>query len=347
MTDLNNLLRPDMKSVSWLHANFKAETIYVDNTFQRRSAWAERNKARLIETILNGYPMPEIYLWSGKADPQTGEIRFSVVDGQQRLTAIREYISEAFALRSSYLDPKNRIRGYAGKNFSELKDEFKQQIWDYQINTRIVPNTITRSQILAMFLRLNETDTSLNPQELRHAEFNGKFAKAAEQVAEFEFWKEWKFFTPRAIRRMGDIQFISALLLYLRQGLDADLTQAALNEAYDLYNDKYPEEKEDIKTFESILGICEKLFTKGPTLARFFKNQVHFYPLFVTLYSARVRKTQINVTSTARKMASFIDEYQRDKNREIKRYRLAATEGTQKRTNREIRIKGLTAWLDL
>jgi len=345
MTTLNQVLQPDRKPVSWLYENFRKDKIFVDNSFQRRVAWVEKNKARLIETILNGFPMPEIYLWANKPDPQSGATKYSVVDGQQRLTALREYISNGFALHSRYLNSENRSADYSGLIFSKLPDNRKEQIWDYQINTRIIPNSIKRDEIVKMFLRLNETDMALNPQELRHAEFNGKFTKNAEQIAEFNFWDKWHFFTPHAIRRMGDIQFVSSLLIFLRQGIEAEVTQSALNKAYDLYNDTYPAAKEDRDTFEELLSTCDKLFSEDDGIPPFFKFPVHFYALFISLYIAKSKKKAIKVGSTGQAMKTFISEYSKDRRQIVRDYRLAATEGTQKRVNREIRVNMLSEWL--
>src|ERR1700683_3472776 len=125
---LNDSLQHGRNPVSWLNDYFKKNGIYVDNSFQRRSVWVERNKARLIETILTGFPMPEIYLWLGKADPKTGLTKYSIVDGQQRLTAIRDFIANGFSLRSLYLDRKNRSASYADKSFKELSDADKEKI---------------------------------------------------------------------------------------------------------------------------------------------------------------------------------------------------------------------------
>ncbi len=81
------------------------------------------------------------------------------------------------------------------------------------MNVRIIPSKVTRDQIIAIFRRLNETDKSLNPQEFRNAQFNGKFIATAEKLADLHFWEEWKFFSPASIRRMGDLQFCSSLLI--------------------------------------------------------------------------------------------------------------------------------------
>lgn len=85
-------------------------------------------------------------------------------------------------------------------------------------------------EIAKLFLRLNRTNTTLNPQELRNAEFNGEFLRLAEEIAQNEFWDNYKIFTQSDIRRMQDIQFISTLLIFLRMGIEQDNTQNQLIE---------------------------------------------------------------------------------------------------------------------
>src|SRR5262245_4110530 len=95
---LNQIIQSSRKSVTSLNQEFESGDTYIDESFQRRSVWLQKNKIRLIETILKGFPMPEIYLWDQSADAKTGKQKHSVVDGQQRLTAIKEYIGGQFSL---------------------------------------------------------------------------------------------------------------------------------------------------------------------------------------------------------------------------------------------------------
>jgi uncharacterized protein with ParB-like and HNH nuclease domain len=220
MPTLNETIQPDRRPINALNTSFVGGLVVVDNSFQRRSVWVQKNKVRLIETILKGFPMPEIYLWSGSPNPVTGQSISKIVDGQQRLTAIRDFIADQFPLKSSFLDEDDQNKDYANRKFSELPDLRKQQIWEYTITTRQIPSHVSREEIVAIFLRLNETDKSLNPQELRNAEFNGEFITTIEAIANLPFWKKHSVFNDAAVRRMGDLQFVSSILMYLRTGVE-------------------------------------------------------------------------------------------------------------------------------
>ena len=60
--------------------------------FQRRLVWTNSDKAKLIDTVLKGYPFPEIYLANGELNIDTGDGTQLLVDGQQRVTTLVEYL---------------------------------------------------------------------------------------------------------------------------------------------------------------------------------------------------------------------------------------------------------------
>jgi uncharacterized protein with ParB-like and HNH nuclease domain len=53
--------------------------------FQRQSVWSERDRAKLIDSILRNYPLPAIFLYRNH---KNGEIIYDVIDGKQRLESI-------------------------------------------------------------------------------------------------------------------------------------------------------------------------------------------------------------------------------------------------------------------
>ncbi|MCD7929964.1 MAG: DUF262 domain-containing protein [Tannerellaceae bacterium] len=77
--------------------DFKTGALIVDDSYQRRSIWLERDKIRLIETILLELIIPEVYFWDAETDPDTGKTITHIVDGQQRINAIIEFIRETLS----------------------------------------------------------------------------------------------------------------------------------------------------------------------------------------------------------------------------------------------------------
>src|SRR6185312_5775651 len=214
--------------------------------------------------------------WQQAPDPESGNQLFSIVDGQQRLTTITQFASNEFALKASFLDDENQEADFANKFWKDLSDERKKGIWEYIINVRQIPSQVTIDEVRRVFTRLNETDRSLNPQELRNAEFNGEFITNAERLADIDLWKKWEFFPPGRVRRMGDIEYCSNLLVFLRSGVVED-APASLNQVYDLYNDKYEDRDADYNDAVAVLTRIDKLAETEPAIKKLFLSNVHLY----------------------------------------------------------------------
>lgn len=345
---MNTELQPDRKTITDVNSQFSKGVLRVDDSYQRRSVWVNRNKVRLIETILIGYPMPEVYFWQDKLNSTTGEILYSIVDGQQRIRSIREFINDDFKLTKSFLDTENKESEFANKKFSELEPADRNKIWSYQLNVRVFQNNVSRDEIVRVFLRLNETDKALNPQELRNAKFNGLFIKTAEEIAELEFWQKWKVFTPAKIRRMNDILIVSQLLAFLRQGLHGEITPKDINALYDQYNENYRQRGTDKLACTNTLDFMDKIFVESSQVHQFFKSQAHFYPLFVAIYTYMRQELKQPVGTLADRLEKFVTSYtnKASSNVAVESYRFASNQGTLGRSSREARVKSILSILN-
>src|SRR5687768_16133211 len=68
--------------------------------FQRKLVWRKQHKYDFIQTILMNFPFPEVYIAPDSIDTDALHIKELIVDGQQRLTTIQNYINnyDVFAL---------------------------------------------------------------------------------------------------------------------------------------------------------------------------------------------------------------------------------------------------------
>ncbi|MCH7559832.1 MAG: DUF262 domain-containing protein, partial [Thaumarchaeota archaeon] len=122
--------------------------------FQRNPVWGHKNKSYLIDTILNGLPVPEIFI-QVKTN-QDGESKYIVVDGQQRIRSILEFIEGEYSLLAGETSYE-----YAGKEFKEFSDGVKTDFWDYPIVTREL-RTSNDDEITSVFTRMNKYVFPLN-----------------------------------------------------------------------------------------------------------------------------------------------------------------------------------------
>ena len=331
------------QSAKWLYDLNDKGLLEVDNSFQRNYVWTLRNQVQLIESILLGYPIPEIYLWRTGTDENTGDTKYSIIDGQQRCGAIFQFIANTYKLRETYLDENNsKFTQIKNRHFKDLESDDKKAMWAYIFSIRLVRQDVLRDDIVKMFLRLNSNNMTLNPQELRNAEFEGEFLNLASELSELDFWDKNKIFGVADRRRMRDISFVSTLLVFMKKGISEDIGNSNLNQIYDLFNDEYPDKERDEKKFESILIEIERIINSNSDRMKMLGRQVHFYSLFTVLYEILSEQDKLTDEQILN-YQNFIDNYDNDEilekyyqniMQDIYQYKSLSKEGTRQKSNR-------------
>lgn len=352
MTNPISFIDVQSRPVKWLIDGLKEKNIIVDNSFQRRYVWILKDKVSLIETILLGYPIPEVYLWQNETDPETGDTIFSIVDGQQRLGAVHSFINDEFKLSKTGIE--NKDADYAGKIFSQLTPEQKSRLWKYPFSVRFIDENLSKENIVNLFLRLNRTNVTLNPQELRNAEFSGLFIQLADEISKDEFWTDFSVFNKTDIRRMNDIQFISTLLIFVRLGIEEETTQISINRVYDLYNENYPESEDDKKLVLETLEILREIATNKDHILDIIKRKTHFYTLFVYSYYIKAANKTGAIQTISEALNEWYHHYTNEstftdiKNKNLlEEYRILSQEGVQKKANRQRRFEILKEYISV
>lgn len=331
------------QNTKWLYDLNENDLLFVDNSFQRKYVWTPKNQIMLIESILIGYPIPEIYLWNTGVESDTGDTKYSIIDGQQRCGAIFQYIANGYKLKDTYLDTKNPIfNRIKNRLFKDLEIEDKKAIWSYEFSVRIVRPKIRRPAIETMFLRLNSNNMTLNPQELRNAEFHGEFIELASELSELPFWDNHKIFGIADRRRMRDVSFVSTLLVFMKKGIEEDIGNKNLNQIYDLYNSEYPEKEVDKVRFEQIIGEVNKIISDTSGRLTLLRRQVHFYTLFGVIFDILVENKELSERQITN-YRNLIDNYENEEllSKYFKKqyfnitiYKGLVKEGTRQKSNR-------------
>jgi uncharacterized protein with ParB-like and HNH nuclease domain len=197
------------RSISWIRRTNDDGRLEMTPPYQRGPVWSEQQKSALIETVLLEYPIPEIYMQDVVSSD--GSERHVIVDGQQRIRAVLEYIAGDYAI-------SERGSRWEGMAFSELSDGDRLKIYEYSFVTRLLP-TMPDEQIRAIFQRINRNTVSLNSQELRHATYWGEFITLMEELSDLEFWSSINIFSANDRRRMLDTEFVSELAVAYLNGL--------------------------------------------------------------------------------------------------------------------------------
>ena len=138
------------------------DSIKLDPSWQRGAVWDKSRKALLIDSILRGYDVPMIYLLKTN---ESQPYHFEVVDGQQRLRAVWDFIDGTYSLAKDAQDI-NGIR-IANKSFDDLTNRMKNKLRNFEIVIAYIVDA-HQPAISEVFSRM-QMGIRLNPAELRNA----------------------------------------------------------------------------------------------------------------------------------------------------------------------------------
>lgn len=340
------------KDIHNINQDFVEGKLFADSTYQRRKVWNEQDKIRLIETILMEYVMPEVFFWTAKRDPETGVASTHIVDGQQRITTIVEFINNEFCLKKKYLLNDLIIEQCGDKLFNELEDDYRTIIWDYPISVVEIDRDCTREDITGMFYRLNLTNYDLNQQEKRNSK-DSKFGDKCEALAGYNFWDKVKLFSSTDAKRMKDVEYCCGIYILANEGIVDQTNGKKINEYYDDYKDEFDEDNKLHDKIMQAIDIIEKIIDKK-TLS-FISKKAQMYTLFCIIFRMLDNDVK-DYENLYNKLEMFIGVYNKFRNEfelvyedeklselyaDIKKYKLASSEGINKIANRVIRFETL------
>ncbi|MGA2275053.1 MAG: DUF262 domain-containing protein [Bryobacteraceae bacterium] len=326
------------QKISWFRKEEIAGNLILKPDFQRRPVWTEEQASYLIDTILNGLPIPEIYLRSSSSP--AGESRYEVVDGQQRIRSVLLFGSNDLELSGDGVGAK-----WFEKRFEDLSDDEKAAFWDYKIVVRDVAGA-SDLEIRDLFKRLNIHSVVLNDQELRHARYSGHFIQAMETLADDEWWLDSSIVSLRQIRRMEDVEYISELFVGLTAGPQDK--KKTLNTYYGNFDAAMPQRAEWVERFEQVRDFVKSLLPRGDL--RLWSGKSDFYTLFLALAPLAERKPRLTAAEKAALRAelsafrSQVDQAKRKDNKkkfttDVEDYVEAVTRAATDQGRRETRLR--------
>lgn len=217
---------PTNKKVRELISMVKEEKLIPRPEFQRRLVWTNKDKDHFLDTILRGYPFPEIYLADGEVDLESGEGTQLLVDGLQRVSTIIEYFDASPNLRLLTVPP-----------YRLLDETGKRAFLQYDVAVRDL-GSVRREAIVEVFQRINATKYSLLDIEVNNAVYAGELKKFAEQVATDAFLIDNGVFNAQDFKRMGDLRYALTLVITLLRGyFNRD---DAFEELLERFNEEFP-----------------------------------------------------------------------------------------------------------
>lgn len=179
--------------------------------FQRKFVWTHKQSSRLIESFLQGLPVPAIFLYRDRE-----EEKMHVIDGQQRLRTIAAFFDGTLETGGKHI-PFNLVElaansPYEGKSYQAIRNSDATAY--NRLNNAVLRSFVVEqirpkdnSSIYHIFERLNTGGTLLVGQEIRNCIYAGPLNDFLNQLNKNQSWREI-FGKKTEDGRMRDVELI-------------------------------------------------------------------------------------------------------------------------------------------
>lgn len=163
------------------------QTDYMDLRpfYQRRPRWDAKQQSLLIESFIMNIPVPPVFLYEKDFNS------YEVMDGQQRITAIRDFYANTLKLAGLEMWPELN-----GRSYNSLPEKIKAGIDRRSITSIVLMKESTENEEDASFLRetvfdrLNTGGVKLERQEIRNALYRGKFNDVLYEITQSDAFRD-------------------------------------------------------------------------------------------------------------------------------------------------------------
>ncbi|MDF0731386.1 DUF262 domain-containing protein [Pseudomonas entomophila] len=187
-----------------------ANEIDLAPDFQRATGvWKDRAQSRLIESLLIRIPLPAFYVDGADED------RLLVIDGIQRLNALRRFVLEKGSGKRLILQDLEYLTDLEGKSFDDLPRPFQRRIEETMLTVHLIDKGTPEEAKLNIFKRLNTGGSPLTLQEIRHAMTPGpvrNYLKKLVQLPSFQQATQGRFSDDRMTDRECALRFCAFCL---------------------------------------------------------------------------------------------------------------------------------------
>lgn len=208
----------DAKTLSWWKA--RRSKIDMSPPYQRRGRlWSSTDKAYLIDSIINGFDVPKLYIadfsW-GDSTLNKKKLPYAIIDGKQRLEALFDFYDGAVTLNEDFVyrpDPSLKLAGLGYKDLIQNFGEIAEIFDTYNLSVMSVIAT-SEEPINELFVRLNR-NKPLTGAEIRNA-MSGPAPAMFRRIAGHEFFTDYAAFS---VQRGQDLNTAAKLVMFEFDGL--------------------------------------------------------------------------------------------------------------------------------
>lgn len=189
-------------------SDLTGNTIDVSPRYQRRERWDDKRQSLLIESFLLNVPVPPIFLNEDRYG------KYSVIDGKQRLLAIKAFLTGELALTGL-----QAFKELEGMKISDLPDDLRGAlITRPTVRTTILLKQSDQRLKYLVFYRLNTGGVRLNAQEIRNTAFPGPLNDLLFELSELPKFREMvRILKPEKsalYQQMRDVELVLRFLTF-------------------------------------------------------------------------------------------------------------------------------------
>lgn len=156
---------------------YKRRDRYDIPEWQREEVWTRNKKQKLIDSVLRNWKLPKFYFLKTSNKP----IEYEVVDGQQRLTAIYEFLDNSLPLSAE------TAKRFGGTYYKDLPDDLSDAFDDFEIDFDEIEDA-SDVEIKEFFQRLQEGLPLTSSEKLNAVD--SKLRDFCKRLVKHSFFKE-------------------------------------------------------------------------------------------------------------------------------------------------------------
>lgn len=268
----------DTKTILELCKLMEHGHLNLEPGFQRKSVWTISDRRRFIQSVLEGFPVPSIFLYSRTED---GEPMYDVLDGKQRLETLFMFMRvspfgrDGFDVKFALEDEEELYYDWRALDKAGLRSAFLK----YKLQVAEVSGDL--ADIVDLFVRINSTGKPLTSPEKRHAKFyTSPLLHEAQRLAKKQrnSLLAQHVITPGSIARMRDVELVSELMTSIIHGGPID-RKKAVDQAVSNSTLRGPTLKKTSAAFTSTANAVKAIFPDLKTTR--FHNSAEYYTLFL------------------------------------------------------------------
>nr|WP_321291740.1 DUF262 domain-containing protein [uncultured Trichococcus sp.] len=189
--------------ISFIVEQFIDEEYYIPD-YQRKFVWPEEYKARFIESLILGYPIPLLFL----SDTLQG--RLEIVDGVQRISTLSDFLDDTIVLKGL-----KKLKTLNGFRYSDLPLSEQRRLKSKSLRVIVLRKDTELETRTDLFDRLNTSSYTAKTAEIRRGAYKtNPLMQLINKLSKSKEFLDVVYLSDNKIKRREDTELVSRFFAY-------------------------------------------------------------------------------------------------------------------------------------